>query len=365
MDEETKTDEVALGPRPGASVTLRSRRWLGLAGLLAVAVVGTVAAFRLIGGVDWEAAWDALRQLSWWQTPLLVVLLLLRQIVNTLPLSFYVAGVPRYRVAFHDPIAVAVGIIAPPPSDLAVRTAMLSSWGVPVAAAAAGALLHKLTFWIVRFGVPLVGIGILLLRGDALGLAVLDLVSIAFAVALVVVLLLVMRSEALASRVGRRGGSLAARFRPVDRAAWAASCVRFRACVAGRFRGGFPRALAAMSAMLAIEVVMLVLCLRFVGADRVAAPTSVVVAAYATTYPLTIFPFAGLGLLDAAVVGAITAVGGNDVTAPAMAALIVWRGFTLGGPVLLGAASAVLWRHTPGSGADLWGHIRGRGENAH
>lgn len=258
-----------------------------------------------------------------------------------------------------------IGTVAPPPSDLALRTAMFSSWGVPIAAGVAGALLHKLTFWIVRFGVPVVGLVLLLARGDDLGLRLIDLASIAFAVGLAVVLLLVMRSDPLARTVGLRGGSLVARFRAVDPEAWADSCVRFRTDVGARFHGGFPRALAALVGLLAVDVIMLILGLRFVGVDRVDAPLIIIVAAYAVAYPLTLFPFSGLGLLDAAVVGAITAAGWHGVEAPAVAAMIVWRVFTLGGPILLGAASVALWHRTTGSRGDLWRLIRGRGDVAH
>jgi uncharacterized membrane protein YbhN (UPF0104 family) len=209
-----------------------------------------------------------------------------------------------------------------------------------------------------------VGLAVLSVRGDDLGLRLLDLASIGFAIGLLVVLLLVMRSDALARSVGRRGGTVVARFRAVDPGAWAASCARFRAGVHARFRGGFPRAIAAMVGLLAIDVFMLILCLRFVGVGRAEVPASVIVAAYAVAYPLTLFFFSGIGLLDAAVVGALTAFAGQDVEAPALAAMIVWRVFTLGGPICLGAASVVLWHRTTAPQADLWKLIRGRGDVA-
>lgn len=341
------------------------RAWLVRAALLVVVVVVTVAAVRLIGDVDWAAVWRALRHLSAWQVPLLIALLLVRQTLNSLPLSLYIAGVTPYRAVLNDQVAFVIGTVIPPPSDLALRTAMFSSWDVPVAAGVAGALLHKLTFWIIRFGVPVVGLALLLARGEEVGLRLLDLASIAFAAAIAVVLLLVMRSDALARTVGLRGGALVGRFRKVDPEAWAASCVRFRTDVAARFRGGFPRALAALVGLLVVDALMLILCLRFVGVTQADAPVSTVVAAYAIAYPLTLFPFSGIGLLDAAVIGAVTAVGGHGVEAPAVAALLVWRVFTLGGPILLGVASVTLWHHTSGSRTGLWQLVRGRGDVAH
>lgn len=334
-------------------------------------VVVTITAVRLIGEVDWGEVWDAVEHLTWWQAPLLAALLLVRQTANSLPLSLYIAGVSPYRAVLNDQVGFTIGVVAPPPSDLALRTAMFSSWGVPIAAGVAGALLHKLTFWIVRFGVPVVGLAVLVVRGDELGLRLVDLASIAFAVGLAVVLLLVMRSDALARTVGLRGGSLVRRvrvvprFRKVDPQALGDSCVRFRTNVAARFHRGFPRAVAAMLGLLAVDALMLILCLRFVGIDRAEAPIGVVVAAYAIAYPLSLFPFAGIGLLDAAVLGAVTAAGGHVVEAPGVAALIVWRVFTLGGPILLGVASIVIWQSTSGQHASVWRLVRGRGDVAH
>jgi uncharacterized membrane protein YbhN (UPF0104 family) len=200
----------------------------------------------------------------------------------------------------------------------------------------AGVGLHKLTFYIVRYGTPAVGLAILLARGDELGVRLFDLGSIALSIGIAVLLLLVMRSDVLARAVGLRGGRPVRRFRKVDPEAWAVSCMRFRADVYARFRPGFLPAIAALTGMLAVSILLLVLCLRFVGVSTAEVPVSVIVAGYAIAFPLTLFPFNGIGLLDAAVVGTIVGYGGQALEAPAVAAMLIWRVFTLGGPMLLG-----------------------------
>jgi hypothetical protein len=87
-------------------------------------VVATVVAFRLIGQVDWEGVWRAMRHLAWWQVPLLLALLLVRQLLNSLPLALFIAGLSPYRAFLNDQVAVLIGTMFPPPSDLALRTAM-------------------------------------------------------------------------------------------------------------------------------------------------------------------------------------------------------------------------------------------------
>jgi hypothetical protein len=330
---------------------------------LAVVAVATVVAFRLIGRIDWAAVWDAVQYLAWWQAPVLAALLVVRQLLNSLPLALYIAGMSPYRAFLNDQVAVLIGTVAPPPSDLALRTAMFSSWRVPIAQGVAGVGLHKLTFYVVRYATPIVGLAILLVRGDELGIRLFDLASIALSIGIAVVLLLVMRSDALAAGVGRRGGRLVRRLRAVDPEAWAASCVRFREDVAARFRPGFPWALAALTGMLTVSGLILVLCLRFVGVSAAEVPVSVIVAAYAIGFPLTVFPFNGIGLLDAAVVAGIVAHGGGALEAPAVAAMIVWRAFVLGGPMALGAGSVLWWHHRHASQTALWQLVRGRGES--
>ncbi|SFC57497.1 hypothetical protein SAMN04487968_10851 [Nocardioides terrae] len=337
----------------------RRRRWLVRGVLLVVAAVATVVAVRLIGQVDWAEVRRSLNRLDWWQGPVLIGLLLLRQVINALPLSLYIAGVTPYQATLNDQVAILMSTVAPPPSDLALRTAMFSSWGVSVARGMTGTLMNTVTYYIVRFSAPGVGLVILVLRGDAIGIRLVDLASLAVAAGIVAILLMVMHSEALAASIGTRAGRTARRFRDVDPAAWSAACIRFREDVAARFGYGFPRSLLALSGMLLVDVGMLILCLRFVGVGATEAPAIEVVAAYLIAYPLTLFPFYGLGLVDAVVLATVTAVGGHDVEATAVAGLIVWRIFIIGGPLLLGAASLVLWRRAAGSSDRIGGSAEG------
>jgi putative heme transporter len=337
---------------PGVARWSGRRTWLGRVVILAVVAVVTVLAFRLIGEVDWDEVGHALGHLAWWQVPLLIGLLLVRQVLNSLPLTLYIAGMTPYRATLNDQVAVLIGTMVPPPADLALRTAMFSSWGIPIAQGVAGTLLHKLTFYIVRYCAPAAGLLILLARGDELGVRLVDLAFVALGLAILAGLLLVMRSTALARSVGRHAGRVVARVRrSVDPEAWAASCADFHRAVGARFHGGFVGAIAALAAMLAVDATMLLLCLHFVGVHGV--PAGVVVAGYLVAFPLTLFPFSGIGLLDAAVVAAITADGRADLEAAAVAGMILWRIFTLGGLMLMGVGSLVVWHRTSGSGVRL------------
>lgn len=340
-------------------MSAQPRAWVVRAITLVVVAALTVVAFRLIGEIDWDAVADAFGYLAWWHIPVLLALLLVRQTLNSLPLALYIAGLSPTRAVLNDQVGVLIGTMVPPPSDVIVRTAMFSSWRIPIAQGVAGTLLHKLTFYIVRYGTPILGLAILLGRGDDLGLGLFDLISIAASMGILVVLLLVMHSTAWAASLGRRCGRLVRRVRrSVDPEAWAVSWSDFHDTMAARFHRGFPYALAALAGMVLVSSAMVIACMRFVGIDSV--PWLVIFAAYLVAFPLTVFPFNGIGLLDAAVVGAVVSYGGHDLEAPALAAMIVWRVFVLGGPMLMGALSLAIWNHTWGAEVGLWQLVRRR-----
>ena len=144
----------------------------------------------------------------------------------------------------------------------------------------------------------------------------------------------------------RRAGSptgYAGRWIP---AAWAATCVAFRAEMAAQFRRAFPTSLLGLCGMLAVDLLLLVLCLRFVGLARgEVAPIDIAIAV-SLRLPFTLFPFSGLGVVGALILGALVESGGADVEATAVARLIVWRVFTVAGPVLMGVAALAHWRRT-------------------
>ncbi len=315
--------------------------------LLGAALVITVVIVRIVGRVDWDEVWHSLKHLEWWQAPVLAVVLLVRQVLNAWPLALYIRGVSVLRATQNDQVAILMSTVAPPPSDLALRLSMFSSWGVPVSKGLAGTIMNTLTFYVVRFGAPAVGFALLLATGGAVGLRWADLISVAVAVAIFVGVLLVVRSERLADWVGRTAAVLAGRVRKgIDPEAWAQACIRFRHDIAERFRYGFPRSLVVLSAMLAVDLALLVLCLRFVGVSAGEVAIVEIAIAYLFAYPFTLFPFQGIGVVDALILAALVEAAGVDVEAAAVAGLVVWRVFTLGGPLLLGAFSLAAWRRS-------------------
>lgn len=337
------------------------RAWLLRIGLVALIAVLVVIAFRLIGEVDWGAVWYGLRYLDWWQAPVLFGLFIVRQTFNSTPLALFVPGLRLLPAVMNDQVGTMVGTMIPTPSDLVFRSAMFSSWRIPVGRGVAGTVLHKLCFYIVRYGIPIAGIGILLVTGRGMRWALWDLASIVLSIGILAVLMMVMHSTQLAEVCGLRAGRLVQRVRPsVDPKAWSRSWGEFHDDMAELFYHGYLYAFLALFAMLAVDSTMVVASMRFAGVPSSAVPASLIVAAYLIAYPLTLFPFSGIGLIEAAVVAMVVATGGHVVEAPAIAAMIVWRVFALGGPIMAGLLSLLIWHRVWGQDTQLWQLARTR-----
>jgi hypothetical protein len=245
-----------------------------------------------------------------------------------------------------------MSMVAPAPANYALRVAMFSSWGVSAARGVAGSTMNTLTLMIARFAIPLVGFGLLVAIGGELSYRWADLFSLVIAAALVAAVVLILRSNGLARTLGTRAGRIVGRFRRgVDPERWAQNCIDFRAHISTRFRYGFPRSLGGICAMLADDLLLLVLCLRFVGIPASDAGITDIAVAYLFAFPLTILPFSGIGIVDSVIIAALVQSGGHPVEAPAVAALVLWRIFTLGVPPLAGLGAIGLWRRSAGKQA--------------
>lgn len=333
----------------GPAVDRRAGRtaWLFRVLLFGLAILIAILVVRVVGKIAWSEVWSSLSLLDWWHPVLLALLLMLRQFLSALPLSFYIVGISAFRATLNDLAAALMTMIAPPPSDVAVRLAMFTSWGIAPAKAVAGVALNTLTFYVIRFSAPLVGFVVAAALGQALGVRWLEVVSVAIAATIVVLVSMVVRSDQLAVSVGLAGGRLARRVRrTVDPQSWAEACRGFRSDIEGRFRRGFPRGLLAQSAMLVTEFTMLVLCLRFVGVEASEVGVAEVAVAFLFAYPLTIFPFSGIGVVDALVLAGLVEVGGQEIEAAAVGGLMIWRVFTVAGPAILGVPALLVWRGT-------------------
>jgi uncharacterized membrane protein YbhN (UPF0104 family) len=315
---------------------------------LAVVALIIIAIVQLAGELDWTEIAAAVGLLQGWQAAVLLVGVGVRQFLNALPLTIYVDGIGPLRAMQNQQAAVLFTTVAPPPSDLVLRLRMFRSWGISSTEGLAGTILNTLAFYIACFGAPLIGAVLFAVTPLVHPAGIVPaVVSGALSVVLLVLLRLSLRGEDQAAAIGYRAGRLVHRVRrSVDPARWRDSVVEFRRTLSDRAWTRFPRALAALVAMIGVESGLLVLCVRFVGITPEQIGALAVVAAFLVAYPLILLPFSGLGLLDAAVIATLLLQGGVDpaVEPGLVAAFVVWRIATLLIPLVLGALSLLTWR---------------------
>jgi uncharacterized membrane protein YbhN (UPF0104 family) len=226
-----------------------------------------------------------------------------------------------------------------------LRVSMFSSWGINPIDGMAGVTLNMFTFYAVRFLAPVLGVAVLAAQGVDRGQLV--SASLSGLVALVVIggLVAVMRGDAMAAWVGRTAARVAGRVRDgVDEEQWSLAVVDFRGRMNENLRDGLAPSMCALVAMVLTDGVILLLALRFVGVGPEQLSTIDVIGGFLIAYPLTLMPLAGLGVMDAALLAAFTEIAGLPWESEIVAALVVWRTITIGGPLALGGLTLAAWR---------------------
>lgn len=327
------------------------RRWVRLALIIVLVAVIVIVIRGLLGDVDWEQVRTAIAKLARWELAVLLAGLLVRQFLNALPLALFIPGCPPVRAMQNDQAAILMTTVAPPPSDVVLRLAMFGSWGISSPAGLAGTVMNTVTFYVVRFGAPLLGVVLMIALGTFyLGEFVPAVLSGSVSAALLAVVWLAFRGEVFTVRLARRLARLVGRVRRgVEADAWAAWAADFRGRVVDRVPWALPRSVLALVAMVVVDAALIVASLRFVGVTAAEVPAIEVLVAFLVAYPLTLFPFSGLGVLDAVVVATLLAIEAGAVEAGAVeaelvAGFVVWRAITIVGPLVLGLLSVGLWK---------------------
>lgn len=309
---------------------------------VAAAVVWIVSG--LIGRIDWRAVGDALATLSWWAIPVLILVLLLRQVLSSAPVARFVPRLGLRRSLHNEMAANLVATVAPPPSDMAVRVSMFRSWGVDPVDGMAGVTLATVVFWGARFLAPVIGLATFVVRGVERRQWAVAGVSAAIAIAIITLLVLVLRSHRWADAVGRVAARTVTKVvRPVDEEAWAATVVDFRSRVDTTLRKHLAPALTLMLAGIVLESFILLASLRLVGVPS-SLTSAEIVGTFLLAYPMTMLPFMGLGALDATLIATWIDNVPDAMEPTLLAGTIVWRVVTLGGTLVIGALSLGWWR---------------------
>src|SRR5919106_717711 len=194
-------------------------------------------------------------------------------------------------------------------------------------------------------------VALVALQGNASGARfTLALLGIAGLVAAIVVFALLLRREELARRFGLWAGGVASRLlrlvgRPPVRG-WELATVKFRTRTLDLLEHGWvPITAATLVSHLSLYAVLLA-TLRAVGVSDVEVSWAQVLAVFAFARLATAIPFTpgGAGVVEAVLIGGLTAAGGDreQVTA----AVLVYRALTWALPILVGIGCYLWWRRS-------------------
>lgn len=318
------------------------------------AVIGVVLWLLFTRLVSWSDVADAMRGLDSGDWAMLVLVATARLAVEPLLLMATTPNLrwPRALPGFLAPAATAS--VVPGPSDLAVRYAMFRSWGYSSAQTGASVILVFLYSTFAKVALPVVAAGVFLVFGRSNAqLETVAIIAAGILVGGVVLIALLLRSEATARRLGHMVGRAARRVASWFRIKTPESLAADLADQAAHFRdrtGDVVRTrthLAGASAALgqAGLFAILLVSVRVVGIGTDELDWIAVFAAFALVQLLTSVPItpSGLGVAEAAYVALLTAESNADLAGQVAAAAIIYRFFSWVLLVPLGGLAWLWW----------------------
>jgi uncharacterized protein (TIRG00374 family) len=226
---------------------------------------------------------------------------------------------------------------------------MLSSWGFSKSRSTLSVLVTGIWNNFVKLGTPVVALAVLAIQGESgAGSMLAALVGLAGLVAAIVIFALVLRGEPFARKLGLVSQRIATRLRSLFRkgpaTGWDLAVVKFRSRVLGLVRHRWLGLTAATIVSHLSLYAVLLAALRTMGVSEQEVGWAQVLAAFAFARLATAIPLTpgGVGVVELALIGGITAAGG--ARAPVVASVLVFRLLTYVLPIVLGGLTYLYWR---------------------
>ena len=320
--------------------------------VLTILLLGLIAWVLLANVGNLEEVGEALGSVSAGSAALLLGLFLVAQSFVAAQLAITIPGLGMKRAAVAVEGAAAVSNTVPGPSGTATRLAMLRSWGYLTDDFARSWLFTSSLTNLVVLVMPVVAVVIVAAQWDlSAGVVILAVIGLVVSIVGVILVWLMLRSEAFSLRVGALTGRVVrwargiAHRRPSEKD-FAEAAVRFRDGLTEIWtqRGG--RVVTAVLAVYLLNGLMLAVSMRAVGLDAAVLPIGASAVVYAFVRLATIVNFTpgGVGVVEALYTAAFVAVAPDANQSVIVAGVILFRGVTYAGPIVLGVAALLIWR---------------------
>ena len=340
-------------PAPAARATgwrnPRVRRALQLA--VSILLVGGIFWYVFGQFADLSAVWAAMRSLTWRETLVLVAFAAWNLVTYWLVIRQATPGItyPQAAVLTETTTAVANALPAGGAIGVGLTYGMLGSWGFSRSRSTLSVVVTGIWNNFVKLGTPIVALAWVAIEGQSgAGSLVAAVAGVAGLVAAVVIFALILRSEEFAARVGLFSQGIATRLRrPFGKGpatGWDRAVTRFRGRVIGLVRHRWvPLTAVTVMSHLSLYAVLLV-ALREMGVSQQEVSAAQVLTAFAFARLLTAIPITpgGVGVVELALIAALTRAGGAD--AEVVAAVLIYRLLTYVAPIVIGAFTYLYWR---------------------
>jgi len=326
------------------------RRLVEAALSLSVTVIMFLFVVPAVSGSHYSAIWNQITTLSITSLAMLIgiwalaVLAYSGVMVNCLP------GLRRRQAVTVNLASSAVSNVVPFGGAVGVGAtyAMDMSWGFSPPTVTLSILVSGVWNVFVKLAVPVIAVVLLLGTGRDTGQLVIPaILGVVVLITDVVVLALIMRSEALASRVGAIGqrilDPIGRRFRRLGELDITRSILDFRHRSIGLLRQRWFWITAWVIAFNLIQYLLLLACVRSIGLDTDQLGWIEVFAAFAFARLLETIPItpSGVGFVETGAAATLIAFGGNAEAATA--AVFLFRGFTYLLEIPTGAVAWGIW----------------------
>ena len=346
-DEGQAPAEAVQAAAPAPALDKKKTAIMAVIGIVALVLI-FVKVIPQIG--SYEEAFEAIKAMDAFDIAIIAVTVVIYLVVYGFPFMAATPGLP-YRQSFQlnqGAFAISNGVPAGGAFGLGIQYAMLASYKVPptVATAAIGATGVWSVF--VTLGLPIFGLMAISASGtiDASSYAKIGIIGLAVLLAMIIVFALIMRSEALAVRIGGWANAAA---RPVmgmlkkDAPDLVPAVVKFRTDIVGLVSRRWHVITLSQVAVSLCQFAILYASLR--GVEGSSTSTSLLVAfgAWAVAQIGIMIPITpgGLGTVDAFMISLMTAMGvpSGDATA----ADLVWRASSFVPQIVVGVVCLVTW----------------------
>jgi uncharacterized membrane protein YbhN (UPF0104 family) len=340
---------------PGSRRRLIAKR--ALQGLVSLAIVVGIFVGVLPQIADYSDVWATIRDMTWMELVTLIAAGIWNLVTYWFVLVAALPGlvIPQAAVVNQASTAISNTLPGGGAIGVAVTYSMYLSWGFGGADITRSIVVTGIWNNFIKLGLPLLALPLLAFQEHVdVAWITASLVGVAVLVAVIVLFWLMLRSDRLATTVGRWVGAVASALLKMIRrppvSDWDERALQFRINTSGLLARRWQwLTLSAVVSHLSLFVVLLI-ALRHVGVSEAEVGWAHVLAAFAFVRLISALPITpgGLGVVELGYAAALS-IGVDDPTrAQIVAAILVFRFITYFLPIPFGAIAYVFWRRNKG-----------------